>query len=145
MPRSNVSWGDIARWDLAGALSTPLDRVGTILPSDRFSFGLDELPEQPGLVIVRGPRQYGKSTWIEQQIERTYRRFGPGSAFCLNGDDLVSQERLGDSTECSFDTFAFASKHSANQQHTSAQWPAAGSCNRYTRIARNLPLARFAP
>lgn len=28
----------------------------------RFDFGLAELPEEPGLILVRGPRQYGKST-----------------------------------------------------------------------------------
>jgi hypothetical protein len=28
----------------------------------RFEFGLNELPAEPGLIIVRGPRQYGKST-----------------------------------------------------------------------------------
>ena len=31
-------------------------------------FGLDQLPRQPGLILVRGARQYGKSTWLEEQI-----------------------------------------------------------------------------
>ena len=45
----------------------------------RFDFGLDALPEEPGIILVRGPRQYGKSTWLEQQILATVKRFGPGS------------------------------------------------------------------
>ena len=28
-------------------------------------FGLDKLPDQPGLILVRGARQFGKSTWLE--------------------------------------------------------------------------------
>jgi predicted AAA+ superfamily ATPase len=28
-----------------------------------FEFGLKELPTEPGLIVIRGPRQYGKSTW----------------------------------------------------------------------------------
>jgi predicted AAA+ superfamily ATPase len=62
----------------------------------RFSFGLDTLPEEPGIIVVRGPRQYGKSTWLEQQIEATIRTHGPGTAFYLNGDDVVSGPALAD-------------------------------------------------
>lgn len=51
-------------------------------------FGLDKLPQQPGLILVRGARQYGKSTWLEEQIRRTVTEFGPGTAFYLNGDEL---------------------------------------------------------
>jgi uncharacterized protein len=51
-------------------------------------FGLEELPRQPGLILVRGARQYGKSTWLEEQIRRTVTEFGPGTAFYLNGDEL---------------------------------------------------------
>jgi uncharacterized protein len=29
-----------------------------------FDFGLAELPTEPGIVLVRGPRQYGKSPWL---------------------------------------------------------------------------------
>lgn len=57
-------------------------------------FGLRELPTQPGILIIRGARQYGKSTWIEQQIVKTIEQFGPGSAFYLNGDDLLTPEHL---------------------------------------------------
>jgi hypothetical protein len=29
---------------------------------------------------VRGPRQFGKSTWLEHQLRATLERFGPGTA-----------------------------------------------------------------
>ena len=32
------------------------------------SFGMESLPEAPGLLLIRGARQYGKSTWLQQQI-----------------------------------------------------------------------------
>ena len=54
----------------------------------RFSFGLDELPEEPGVILIRGPRQYGKSTWLELALRDTVRQYGPGSAYVLNGDEL---------------------------------------------------------
>jgi len=54
----------------------------------KFDFGLEELPEEPGIILVRGPRQYGKSTWLEQQILATIDRHGPGSAFLINGDEI---------------------------------------------------------
>ena len=34
----------------------------------KFDFGLRELPDKPGVLCIRGPRQYGKSTWLETQI-----------------------------------------------------------------------------
>ncbi|MFN8945232.1 MAG: ATP-binding protein, partial [Pseudobdellovibrionaceae bacterium] len=57
-----------------------------------FEFGLKDLPEEPGLLFVRGPRQYGKSSWLEQQIKETIEDFGKGTAFYLNGDDFTSTE-----------------------------------------------------
>jgi len=51
-------------------------------------FGLDELPEEPGIILVRGARQYGKSTWLQQEIAKTVESFGPGSAFTIDGDEL---------------------------------------------------------
>jgi len=56
----------------------------------KLDFGLDSLPEEPGLIIVRGPRQYGKSTWLEEQIALTITEFGPGSALYLNGDEIIN-------------------------------------------------------
>jgi len=60
----------------------------------KTSFGLDELPREPGLILVRGARQYGKSTWLEEQIRKTVTDFGAGTAFYLNGDELRSSRDL---------------------------------------------------
>ncbi|HAK94637.1 MAG TPA: ATPase [Planctomycetes bacterium] len=57
-------------------------------------FGLPDLPKEPGLISIRGPRQYGKSTWLEQQVVRSLREFGPGSTFYLNGDEVGSEQDL---------------------------------------------------
>jgi predicted AAA+ superfamily ATPase len=56
-----------------------------------IDFGLKELPLEPGILLIRGPRQYGKSTWLEQQIYHTLKTFGGGSAFYLNGDYITDQ------------------------------------------------------
>ena len=60
----------------------------------QFSFGLDALPEEPGIILVRGPRQYGKSTWLELELRLTLERFGPGTAYFLNGDELIDADDL---------------------------------------------------
>jgi uncharacterized protein len=60
------------------------------------AFSIDELPEQPGVLLIRGARQYGKSTWLQQQIARTIDRFGPGSAFYIDGDELRDSSALVD-------------------------------------------------
>ncbi len=57
-------------------------------------FGLGQLPVEPGVLLIRGPRQYGKSTWLEQQIVATIETFGAGSAFYLNGDFLSDANAL---------------------------------------------------
>lgn len=54
----------------------------------QHDFGLKELPLEPGIIIIRGPRQYGKSTWLENQIRLTIKQFGPGSALYLNGEEI---------------------------------------------------------
>lgn len=51
-------------------------------------FGLASLPQEPGIIVVRGARQYGKSTWLQQMIRETITSFGPGTAFYLNGDEI---------------------------------------------------------
>ena len=61
-----------------------------------FEFGLKDLPTTPGLITIRGPRQYGKSTWLDLQIRDTIQDFGPGTAFYLSGDDLASDQELYD-------------------------------------------------
>ncbi|HCU25689.1 MAG TPA: ATPase, partial [Deltaproteobacteria bacterium] len=60
----------------------------------RFEFGLDRLPMEPGLITIRGPRQYGKSTWLDMNLRRSVQDFGGGSSFYLNGDELASPEDL---------------------------------------------------
>lgn len=57
-------------------------------------FGLSLLPEEPGIIMVRGPRQYGKSTWLEQKIVDTITEFGPGAALYLNGDEIADRTEL---------------------------------------------------
>ena len=59
-----------------------------------FEFGLDHLPEEPGLIIVRGPRQYGKSTWLDLKLRDSIIKFGKATSYYLNGDDLASLEDL---------------------------------------------------
>jgi len=60
----------------------------------RFEFGLDELPKEPGLITIRGPRQYGKSTWLDRNLRWSVQNHGKGSAYYLNGDELNSAEDL---------------------------------------------------
>ncbi len=80
-----------------------LDRPGLFPHLERLAglpfvfdvdFGLPELPEQPGVILVRGARQYGKSTWIEGQLRRTVEEYGPGSGFYLNGDEVGRADDL---------------------------------------------------
>ncbi|MBI2336667.1 MAG: ATP-binding protein [Deltaproteobacteria bacterium] len=60
----------------------------------RFEFGLDELPKNPGLIIIRGPRQYGKSTWLDMNLRWSAEEFGKGSSYYLNGDEIASANEL---------------------------------------------------
>jgi len=57
-------------------------------------FGLDALPEEPALLLIRGARQYGKSTWMEQQVRETTCRHGPAPAYLLDGDELRDEDAL---------------------------------------------------
>jgi len=57
-------------------------------------FGLERLPEEPGVILVRGARQYGKSTWMEGQVRGTVERHGPGSALFLDGDHCRDADDL---------------------------------------------------
>ncbi len=59
-----------------------------------FDFGLKELPQEPGLLLIRGARQMGKSTWLEEKLYKTLSDFGKASAFYLNGDFLSSVDHL---------------------------------------------------
>ncbi len=60
----------------------------------KMDFGLSELPLEPGVLMIRGPRQYGKSTWLEGALKQSVERFGPGTAFYLNGDFLLTSDQL---------------------------------------------------
>ncbi|HSX19643.1 MAG TPA: ATP-binding protein [Gammaproteobacteria bacterium] len=57
-------------------------------------FGLRELPQAPGIIMIRGARQYGKSTWLEQEIKATIQKFGVGTALYLNGDEIKDYVEL---------------------------------------------------
>jgi predicted AAA+ superfamily ATPase len=59
-----------------------------------WDFGLPELPQEPGIIVIRGPRQYGKSTWLEYQLRATIEKFGPGTALFLNGDYIAGPDDL---------------------------------------------------
>jgi predicted AAA+ superfamily ATPase len=62
----------------------------------RIDIGLDALPTEPGVILVRGARQYGKSTWMEAQIRATVREHGRGSALFLDGDYLRDADHLAE-------------------------------------------------
>lgn len=86
---------------LRGESSAPgqfphLDRIGRAGLAFPIDFGLPELPSTPGVLVVRGPRQYGKSTWLEGCLRATAVAAGPGSAFYLNGDHLADAQALVD-------------------------------------------------
>jgi predicted AAA+ superfamily ATPase len=60
----------------------------------RVEMGLDALPTEPGVLLIRGARQYGKSTWLEGVMRDTVREHGPGTAFFLDGDYLRDSAHL---------------------------------------------------
>lgn len=68
-----------------------LARAPHVFPVD---FGLKELPPEPGVLLIRGARQYGKSTWLEGELRRTIQTWGPGTAYYLNGDELPDAQGL---------------------------------------------------
>jgi predicted AAA+ superfamily ATPase len=71
----------------------------------RVDFGLGELPLEPGVLLVRGARLYGKSTWLEGELRQTVEAFGPGSAYYLNGDEIPDAERLAAGIRALLPTF----------------------------------------
>ncbi len=71
-----------------------LDALQSLKIVFNSDFGLGRLPEEAGVLIVRGARQYGKSTWLEKQLKETIQTYGPGSAFYLNGDDIKNHDDL---------------------------------------------------
>lgn len=76
-----------------------LDRLKDMPFQFKIDFGLTTLPTEAGILIIRGARQYGKSTWLEGEIKRTILTFGPGSAFYLNGEYIADVEQLENEIE----------------------------------------------
>ena len=94
-----VNVDEVNRALLAGNLDLPglfprLESLGNAPAVFRLEFGLDELPTEPGVILIRGARQYGKSTWLEGAMRETVRRHGPGTALLLDGDYLVDADHL---------------------------------------------------
>jgi predicted AAA+ superfamily ATPase len=86
---------------ISGVLTAPgvlphIEELTTLPFIFNQDFGLAELPLEPGIILIRGPRQYGKSTWLEQQISKTITTFGKGSALYLNGDEIKDTKELLD-------------------------------------------------
>lgn len=69
------------------------------------NFGLQQLPAEGGILLIRGPRQYGKSTWLEQEIKKTIQTFGPGTAFYLNGEYIANKDQLEQEIEILIQAF----------------------------------------
>ncbi|MBI5299637.1 MAG: ATP-binding protein [Deltaproteobacteria bacterium] len=72
----------------------------------RFEFGLDELPTEPGLIIIRGPRQYGKSTWLDTNMRWSAEDFGKASTYYLNGDEIGSADELAEEMKNLYPAYA---------------------------------------
>lgn len=94
-----VNVDEINRALVAGEIDRPgllprLEALGSEGPVFRVEFGLDQLPAEPGVILVRGARQYGKSTWLEGAVRDTVREHGPGSALWLDGDHLRDADHL---------------------------------------------------
>ncbi|MDQ2993482.1 MAG: AAA family ATPase [Pseudomonadota bacterium] len=71
-----------------------------------IDFGLKDLPTEPGILTIRGARQYGKSTWLEQQLKQSIHSFGPGSAFYLNGENILVADALEQKLESLIPAFS---------------------------------------
>lgn len=88
---------ELARGSVARAGILPkLDELAAEPFIFTMDFGLAQLPVDPGLIMVRGARQYGKSTWLQAQIRKTVETYGRGSAFYLNGDELRDGQALSE-------------------------------------------------
>lgn len=84
---------------LQGTLELPglfpqIEELSRLTVQFQFDFGLNTLPTDPGIILVRGARQLGKSTWLELELKKTLEMFGAGSAFYLNGDEFLNNEQL---------------------------------------------------
>jgi len=84
--------GDLSRRGILPKVDA-LDKQKAVF---KMRFGLEKLPVEPGLLLIRGARQYGKSTWLQQQIRLTVEQFGAGSVFYVNGDEIRNERELED-------------------------------------------------
>lgn len=84
-----------------------LSKSPYIFPID---FGIASLPEEPGIILVRGARQYGKSTWLEDTLRHSVQTYGPATAFYLNGDELASARELTEAIRALTPAFASHAK-----------------------------------
>lgn len=60
----------------------------------KIDFGLEGKFPSEGILVIRGPRQFGKSTWLEQKLYDFVKTNGPASAFYLNGDEIINAIEL---------------------------------------------------
>ncbi|MBF0104996.1 MAG: ATP-binding protein [Deltaproteobacteria bacterium] len=84
-----------ARYDEPG-LFPHLEQLAELPIAFKMDFGLEKLPQEPGLILIRGGRQLGKSTWLEKAMRETALEHGPGSVYYLNGDEIGDQEELSE-------------------------------------------------
>jgi len=87
---TKLSEGDIGK----SGMFPHLDRLKQMKYIFEIDFGLTSLPLEPGILLIRGARQYGKSTWLEQELFNTIKEFGPGSAYYLNGENISDADHL---------------------------------------------------
>lgn len=74
--------------DTSATVLPQLAKLNNIQFVFNADFGLADLPLEPGVIMIRGPRQYGKTTWLQQKIFQTIDEYGPGSALYINGDSI---------------------------------------------------------
>ncbi len=112
-PRSHGRWPNVPNVDRTNVVN--VDRVNEALAAGnldvpglfprleslrdapavfRIEMGLETLPAQPGVLLIRGARQYGKSTWLEASMRATVREHGAGTALFLDGDYLRDADHL---------------------------------------------------
>ncbi len=73
-----------------------LEALSTAPAIFQMELGLDRLPTEPGVILIRGARQSGKSTWLERVMRETIEEHGPGSALFLDGDHLRDADHLAE-------------------------------------------------
>ena len=100
-----LSLGDIS----APGMFSHVDNLYRMPVVFELDFGLSTIPIEPGIILIRGPRQYGKSTWLEQQLKETIKTYGAGSALYLNGDEISDYKSLMEMIEILIPLFSINS------------------------------------